>query len=316
MIARTSQLSGVGSTTPTTTATTKPVSNPVTTGGDNMRKPTQKEMDTGRVANYLNKYGVNNPAGKGISSLFGTPDSGGASHSAGFDSGTDSPGTIGDPVNGLVNGGKVLEMNYGSSGWGNNILVQLANGTAQRFSHLNDFNKDLKVGSTVDKSTVVGTLGNTGNTTGPHVDYEFTINGKTVKPEEGLAGYIFPKTWEGAEKGYQGSNAGTGTERGGRASRAGERTFSAPSFNDFVKGTSFANSVDVNKLLGDYAPITPVSEYTKKTETDRETNRGNRDKESTNLDALKSPVGAVENNTGVDLAEIGNTGRRRRTAKK
>jgi len=306
MIASTTQMSGVGSTTPKTTPAPAPAAK-------EQIKPTQKQMDTGRVANYLNKFGVNNPAGKGISSLFGTPDSGGASHGAGFHSGTDSPGTIGDPVNGLVNGGKVLEMNYDSPSFGNNILVQLANGTAQRFSHLNDFNKDLKVGSTVDKSTVVGSLGNTGNTTGPHVDYEFTIDGKTVKPEEGLKGYIFPKTWEGAEKGYQGPNAGTGTERGGRASRAGERTFSAPSFQDFVKGTTFANSVDVNKLLGNYSPVTPESEYVKATETDRETSRGSRDSSSM---AKNTFTGANEPGTSVDLAEIGNTGRRRKVVKK
>jgi murein DD-endopeptidase MepM/ murein hydrolase activator NlpD len=304
MISRTTQMDGVGLTTP------KIAPAPV---AKEQIKPTQKQMDTGWVANYLNKFGVNNPAGKNASLLFGTPDSGGASHAGGFHSGTDFTGSVGDPVNGLVNGGKVLEMNYGSSGFGNNVLVQLANGTAQRFSHLNDFNKDLKVGSTVDKSTVVGGMGNTGNTTGTHVDYEYTINGKTVSPEEGLKGYIFPKSWGGAEKGYQGPNAGTGTERGGRASRAGERTFSAPSFEDFVKGTSYGHSVDVNKLLGDYAPVTSKSEYVKATETDRETSRGNRDSSSM---AKNTFTGANELGTSVDLAEIGNTGRRRRMAKK
>jgi hypothetical protein len=60
-----------------------------------------------------------------------------------------------------------------SKGYGNSIMLQLADGRTVRFSHLDSLGQ-FKVGDTLQGGEQLGISGNTGNTTGPHTDVEMT----------------------------------------------------------------------------------------------------------------------------------------------
>lgn len=67
---------------------------------------------------------------------------------------------------------------------GKYIVVDHGGGTKTRYGHLSD-NAVVREGSAVDKGDVIGKVGSTGNSTGPHLHYEVTVNGKRVDPTKG-----------------------------------------------------------------------------------------------------------------------------------
>ncbi|MFO7808066.1 peptidoglycan DD-metalloendopeptidase family protein [Guyparkeria sp.] len=50
------------------------------------------------------------------------------------------------------------------------------------YAHLSGFKGNLKRGANVDKGTTIGFVGMTGAATGPHLHYEFKVNGKALDP--------------------------------------------------------------------------------------------------------------------------------------
>ena len=76
--------------------------------------------------------------------------------------------------------GTVIAINEGTSGYGNNVRMTCddqGNGeTYHIFAHLYKFS-DIKVGQRVTKSTVLGYMGNSGNSTGKHLHWEISPNG-------------------------------------------------------------------------------------------------------------------------------------------
>ena len=72
---------------------------------------------------------------------------------------------------------------FGSEpGWGKTLVIRDSNGALHRLSHLSGFPPDLKKGQPVARGQVVGFSGNSGNSTGPHLDYRIKVNGKYVDP--------------------------------------------------------------------------------------------------------------------------------------
>ena len=51
-----------------------------------------------------------------------------------------------------------------------------------RYAHLNNFAKGIKKGVKVEQGQTIGYVGSTGLATGPHLHYEFHINGKHTDP--------------------------------------------------------------------------------------------------------------------------------------
>jgi murein DD-endopeptidase MepM/ murein hydrolase activator NlpD len=89
--------------------------------------------------------------------------------------GTDYSATVGTPV--LASGDGIVTQAGWSGGYGNLIEVRHRNGITTRYGHLHGFASDLKVGTRVSQGEVIGYVGSTGLSTGPHLHYEFRVNG-------------------------------------------------------------------------------------------------------------------------------------------
>jgi murein DD-endopeptidase MepM/ murein hydrolase activator NlpD len=77
--------------------------------------------------------------------------------------------------------GTVKRANYFGS-FGNYVLIRHANGYETAYAHLNGFARGIKAGTRVRQGQVIGYVGTTGRSTGPHLHYEVHVNGKKMNP--------------------------------------------------------------------------------------------------------------------------------------
>jgi murein DD-endopeptidase MepM/ murein hydrolase activator NlpD len=76
---------------------------------------------------------------------------------------------------------KSIERNNTRSGYGNSVLIDhQVNGFASRYAHLHTI--EVREGQKVKRGQRIGTVGNTGLSTSPHLHYEIIINGATTNP--------------------------------------------------------------------------------------------------------------------------------------
>ena len=95
--------------------------------------------------------------------------------------GVDYAAPSGTPVY-TVGDGVVIDKGYQKRGGGNYIKIK-HNGTySTTYMHLKGFAKGMKVGKFVKQGDLVGYVGSTGLSTGPHLDFRFYRNGKAVNP--------------------------------------------------------------------------------------------------------------------------------------
>lgn len=80
--------------------------------------------------------------------------------------------------------GKVIEKGYEPNGYGNYIVIKHKYGIYTKFAHMDKVYA--KEGQNVLQGDVIGTLGNTGLSTGPHVHYEVRIGTQVVDPQRYL----------------------------------------------------------------------------------------------------------------------------------
>jgi len=97
--------------------------------------------------------------------------------------GIDYGGRTGDPVK-AADGGTVTFAGWNSGGYGYMVIINHGNGKETYYAHLSSVG--VKNGQKVAQGAVIGKLGNTGRSTGPHLHFEIRINGKPVNP----AGYV------------------------------------------------------------------------------------------------------------------------------
>jgi murein DD-endopeptidase MepM/ murein hydrolase activator NlpD len=76
--------------------------------------------------------------------------------------------------------GIVTFMQHSRTGYGNEIVVDHKFGFASRYAHLNSIN--VTDGEIVKRGQVIGTVGETGRATGPHLHYEVLYEHKPVNP--------------------------------------------------------------------------------------------------------------------------------------
>ncbi|MGO4741192.1 M23 family metallopeptidase [Bosea sp. 2KB_26] len=94
--------------------------------------------------------------------------------------GVDWANRIGTPILAAGNG-TVIKADW-ASGYGRRIELQHANGYVTTYSHQSGFAKGIAAGVKVRQGQVIGYLGNTGLSTGPHLHYEVMVNGNFVNP--------------------------------------------------------------------------------------------------------------------------------------
>jgi murein DD-endopeptidase MepM/ murein hydrolase activator NlpD len=76
--------------------------------------------------------------------------------------------------------GTVTIAHVSNYGYGKEVVVDHGFGYTSRYAHLDDI--QVKVGQKLKRGEVVGTLGNTGRSTGPHLHYEIRKDGQPVNP--------------------------------------------------------------------------------------------------------------------------------------
>jgi murein DD-endopeptidase MepM/ murein hydrolase activator NlpD len=96
--------------------------------------------------------------------------------------GMDFRADTGDPARATADG--TVTVAGWQGGYGKMVEIDHGNGLATRYGHLSEI--AVKVGQRVRVGHVVGKVGSTGRSTGPHLHYETRINGDAVDPRKFL----------------------------------------------------------------------------------------------------------------------------------
>lgn len=96
--------------------------------------------------------------------------------------GLDFRASTGDPVRATANG-KVVNAGW-SGGYGRMVEIDHGNGLSTRYGHLSEIG--VKIGQQISIGQVIGAVGSTGRSTGPHLHYETRIDGDAVDPQKFL----------------------------------------------------------------------------------------------------------------------------------
>jgi murein DD-endopeptidase MepM/ murein hydrolase activator NlpD len=131
-------------------------------------------------------YSVQRPAGAPAGSgNFSWPSAGYVSQGYwGGHPAIDIAGWSGSPVAAADGGYVVLAGGGWNGGYGNNIIIDHGNGYTTLYAHLTSV--FVNPGETVSKGQQIGTMGDTGNSTGPHLHFEVRYSGVPYDP----AGYL------------------------------------------------------------------------------------------------------------------------------
>jgi murein DD-endopeptidase MepM/ murein hydrolase activator NlpD len=132
-----------------------------TLGAVPVRKPIDGEIDP------QSGFGVR------IDPFLGTP----AMHT-----GLDLHGETGDPVRATADG-TVTTAGW-SGGYGRVVDVDHGNGLSTRYGHLSSI--AVRVGQSVKTGQIIGKVGSTGRSTGPHLHYETRLKGEAIDPQKFL----------------------------------------------------------------------------------------------------------------------------------
>lgn len=109
-----------------------------------------------------------------------------------FHSGLDFKGPIGAPIYAAARG--TISFAGVRQGYGNVIEIDHGNGLMTRYAHMSAFRATL--GQAVAPGQVIGAIGNTGRSTGPHLHFEVRLNDSPLNPRPFLeaAPHVFQET--------------------------------------------------------------------------------------------------------------------------
>lgn len=94
--------------------------------------------------------------------------------------GVDYAAPTGTPIHATADG--VVEYIGAQRGYGNTIILKHHSNYSTLYAHQSRFAKGLRKGDRVEQGQLIGYVGSTGWSTGPHLHYEFRIAGKPVDP--------------------------------------------------------------------------------------------------------------------------------------
>lgn len=99
-------------------------------------------------------------------------------HKSAFHPGVDIRGKRGEEIKATADG--VVKKAFKNGGYGNYVMIDHGNGYTTAFAHMQKYL--VRRGDRVKRGQVIGLVGNTGRSTGPHLHYEVALNGKTINP--------------------------------------------------------------------------------------------------------------------------------------
>jgi murein DD-endopeptidase MepM/ murein hydrolase activator NlpD len=101
-----------------------------------------------------------------------------------YHEGQDIEAEMGTPVVAAASG--TVTIACAQNGYGNVVYIDHGNGLSTRYGHLSQI--DATVGQKIARGEVLGRVGSTGRSTGPHLHYEVRINNTPVNPRPYLPG--------------------------------------------------------------------------------------------------------------------------------
>ncbi|WP_417592457.1 M23 family metallopeptidase [Owenweeksia hongkongensis] len=104
--------------------------------------------------------------------------------------GMDFSAQIGTPVY-ATGDGKVIRADNRASGFGNHIRIDHGYGYTTVYAHLNEYN--VRKGQKVKRGEIIGFVGNTGRSRGPHLHYEVWLNDDKLNPVNFYYGELSPE---------------------------------------------------------------------------------------------------------------------------
>ncbi|WP_435238585.1 peptidoglycan DD-metalloendopeptidase family protein [Streptomyces sp. YPW6] len=129
--------------------------------------------------------GGSGPWVKPVNAGYGTPfGKKGSMWSSGAHTGLDFPAAIGTAVKAVADGKVAMAKSGGP--YGNHVLLNHGGGLTSLYAHLNSILTS--VGDNVKRGQKIGTVGSTGNSSGPHLHLEARVNGRAVDPMTYLSG--------------------------------------------------------------------------------------------------------------------------------
>ncbi len=170
-----------------------------------------KTRDTGRIIyasmfvnnkeialynfNYKNESGFYDVKGKSIvKTLMKTPINGARLSSSygmrkhpilGYNKmhkGTDFAAPTGTPI--MASGSGVIEMSQRNGAYGNYIRIRHNSKYKTAYGHLSKYAKGVRKGARVRQGQIIGYVGSTGRSTGPHLHYEVLVNNKRINSQK------------------------------------------------------------------------------------------------------------------------------------
>jgi len=139
--------------------------------------------DASAMSNTLSKVPVRKPVTGDVdeSSPFGIRTDP-IVHEAAMHTGIDFRGDVGVAIRATASG--TVTVAGWSGGYGKMVEIDHGNGLLTRYGHLSKI--DVDVGDIVRSGAIVGKLGSTGRSTGPHLHYEVRLKGEAVDPQKFL----------------------------------------------------------------------------------------------------------------------------------
>lgn len=104
-----------------------------------------------------------------------------------FHTGIDIAGPVGDPVIAFMDG-EIIYADTISWGFGRHVKIDNGHHITSVYAHLDSIDPEIQVGDEIPAGTIIGTRGNTGWSTGPHLHFQINIFGIPVNPRTFLQG--------------------------------------------------------------------------------------------------------------------------------
>ncbi len=104
--------------------------------------------------------------------------------------GVDFSARVGTPVYATGNG-IIIRRNDKFNGFGKHIKIDHGYGYTTVYAHLSEY--EVRVGQKVKRGEVIGYIGNSGRSSGPHLHYEVRLNGKCLNPVNFYYGELSPE---------------------------------------------------------------------------------------------------------------------------